>query len=126
MKRTLLIAVAVAGAFTLASSTKAESPKGDELQIAHETVVAPAPDMSYQSATPTVAGYQAIGGEGIAGSPKSREMFQERMMVEATPSDVVASAGYQAVGADGIAASPNSREQMDERGAQNVMVAPLK
>jgi hypothetical protein len=74
MKRTLLIAAAVAGAFTIAASAQAGSPKGDEQAAAHKTVVT---TMTTDQTVKPV-GYQAVGDDGIAASPKFRQMLDER------------------------------------------------
>ena len=52
MKRTLLIAAAVAGAFALTASSQAGTPKGDQWAENHQTVAAttPTPDLLDRSA----------------------------------------------------------------------------
>jgi hypothetical protein len=74
MKRILLIVATVAGAFTIAASAQAGSPKGDEQAAAHKTVVMTT--TTDQTAKPV--GYQAVGDDGIAASPKFRQMLDER------------------------------------------------
>jgi hypothetical protein len=78
MKRTLLIVAAVAGTLTLATSARAGSPKGDEQAAAHKTVVTTMP--TDQTAKPV--GYQAVGDDGIAASPKFRQMLDKRKASE--------------------------------------------
>ena len=66
------------------------------------------------------AQYRAVGDDGIAASPKVRQMLNERRAAAQAAeagSTSVASVGYRAVGDDGIAASPKVRQMLDERKA---------
>ena len=127
----IALIAACAAMFSLANQASAQyratgddgitaSPKHRQFLDEHKTV------SSAPSAAVASVGYQAVGDDGIAASPKARQMLDQRKMVATTPSTGVASVGYRAVGADGIAASPKFRQQLDERGAQPIMVAPLK
>jgi len=71
----------------------------------------------FSVASQASAQYQAVGDDGIAASPRLRQMLNERKTAASTPSYAVASVGYQAVGDDGIAASPKLRQMLDERRA---------
>lgn len=68
------------------------------------------------------AQYRAIGDDGIAASPKVRQMLNERQAAKAaslasakSTTPTVASAGYRATGDDGITASPKVRQMLAER-----------
>jgi len=71
------------------------------------------------------AQYQPVGDDGIAASPKVRQMLNERKAVARTTSTkaakttpaAVASVGFRASGDDGIAASPKVRQMLNERRA---------
>jgi len=78
--------------------------------------------------TQAKAQYRAVGDDGIAASPKVRQMLNERARSAAThqAASTVASAGYRTVGDDGITASPKVRQQLNERGTQPFQVAPVK
>ena len=67
--------------------------------------------------TQAKAQYRAVGDDGIAASPKVRQMLNARARSAATTqaAPAVASVGYRAVGADGIAASPKVRQALNER-----------
>ena len=70
-----------------------------------------------------VVSYQAVGEDGIAASPKLRQMLNGRKTSSGSDSSRVVS--YQAVGEDGIAASPKLRQMLREGGTQ-FQVAPIK
>jgi len=57
---------------------------------------------------------QVVGEDGIAASPKVRQMLNERKANSAV-SAKAASVGYQAKADDGIAASPKVRQLLNER-----------
>jgi len=76
MKRTFLIAAAVAGAFTLAANVQAGSPKGDQWAENHQKVAAPM--ATDQINKPVSVGYRAVGDDGISASPKFRQMLDDR------------------------------------------------
>jgi hypothetical protein len=66
------------------------------------------------------AQFRAGEDDGIAASPKVRQMLNERKaaaQARQSGSVTVASASYRAVGADGIAASPKVRQMLDQRKA---------
>ena len=65
-------------------------------------------------ATSASAQYRAVGDDGIAASPKVRQMLDERAR-SAAVSPSTRSVAYRAVGDDGIAASPKLRQMMAER-----------
>ncbi len=121
MKRTLLIAAAVLGTLTLTASAQAGSPKGNAWAEAHKTVVT----TTDQTAKPISVGYRAVGDDGIAASPKFRQMLDERkareMAVSTGPDIDYANAPRPAL-------SPHdSRFEAAWRGnaVQEIQVAPL-
>jgi hypothetical protein len=59
--------------------------------------------------------YSVVGDNGIAASPKLRQMLNDRKASGSGGSDLMAS--YHAVGSDGIAASPKVRQSLTDRGA---------
>jgi hypothetical protein len=68
------------------------------------------------------AQYPAVGDDGIAASPKVRQMLNERQAAKAaslasanSTSVSVASAGYRATGDDGITASPKVRQMLAQQ-----------
>lgn len=65
------------------------------------------------------AQYRPVGDDGIAASPKVRQMLDERARAAATAKPQAAPyTSYRAVGADGIAASPKVRQMLNEQQAQ--------
>lgn len=69
--------------------------------------------------------------DGIAASPKVRQMLDERARSAAVSrsaprvaSTTVASVGYRAVGEDGIAASPKVRQMLDEQKRNKGVTGP--
>src|SRR5438093_11998472 len=56
---------------------------------------------------------QTIGADGIAASPRMRQMLNEQKAV--VNPDPARDAGYKVVGDDGIAASPRMRQILSER-----------
>src|SRR5436309_2398213 len=67
------------------------------------------------SAGQSKAQYQAVGDDGIAASPKVRQMLNERKARLAASSTAAQATSYQAVQSDGIAASPKFRQMLEER-----------
>ena len=65
------------------------------------------------------AQYKAVGDDGIAASPKMRQILNERLAVACFCPEMSSStdASYKAVGDDGIAASPKLRAMLNERQA---------
>jgi hypothetical protein len=126
MKKTLLLAVAVAGVFTFTTSAQLR-PTGDDGIAASPKFRQQFLNEHKKVASTTVAAvrYQGTGDDGIAASPRMRQQINERKTVASTPSSAVVSVGYQPMSKDGIAASPKLRQQLNERGTQ-FMVAPLK
>src|SRR6266568_1847101 len=56
---------------------------------------------------------QTVGDDGVAASPRMRQILNER---SAVPSPASArDAGYKVIGDDGIAASPKMRQMLSER-----------
>ena len=68
------------------------------------------------SASQSNAQYRAVGDDGIAASPKYRQLLNEsgKRMVKGSPSTAVASVGYRATGRDGLTASPKLRQIIDD------------
>ena len=67
-------------------------------------------------ATSASAQYRAVGDDGIAASPKVRQMLDERARSAAvSQTSATTSVGYRAVGDDDIAASPRLRQMMAGR-----------
>ena len=64
-------------------------------------------------ATQAQAQYRAVGEDGIAASPKLRQMLNDAKRPSGSDSSRVVS--YQAVGEDGIAASPKLRQMLNDR-----------
>ncbi len=123
MKRTLLIAVAVAGAFTLAANVQAGSPKGDQWAENHK-VVASTP--TNQMAKAISVGYRGVGDDGIAASPKFRQMLDERKAREMAVSTVQ---DVDYVHAKRPSFSPHDSRfeaAWRDNAASEVQVAPLK
>lgn len=61
-------------------------------------------------------GYRAVGDDGIAASPKARQILDERARSAAlSQTSATASVGFRAVANDGIAASPRLRQMLAER-----------
>jgi hypothetical protein len=85
MKRTLLIAAGIAGAFTLAANVQAGTPKGDQWAENHRTVAATPTD---QASKPISVGYRAVGDDGIAASPKFRQWLETHQKVHGIRKDV--------------------------------------
>jgi hypothetical protein len=128
MKKTLILAVAVAGVFTLTANAQYR-PTGEDgitasprlrQQLNEQKKVASTP-----SATAVSVGYKIAADDGIAASPRLRQQLNERKTVVSVPSSAVASVGYKPTGNDGITASPKLREQLNEHGSE-FMIAPLK
>src|SRR5439155_21721955 len=69
------------------------------------------------SASQTNGQYRAVGDDGIAASPKFREMLNKRKAAAGTPTSDsrTASVSYKVLGDDGIAASPKFRQMLNER-----------
>src|ERR1700716_1581335 len=72
------------------------------------------------AANPSNAQYQAVGDDGIAASPRLRQILNERQAADSAfcnCSDVAFfnDAGYKVTGEDGIAASPKMRQILNER-----------
>ena len=63
------------------------------------------------------AQYRAVGDDGIAASPKVRQMLNERTPATANPqaAPIVVAAGVRAAAHDGIAASPKVRQMLEEQ-----------
>lgn len=59
------------------------------------------------------AQYLAVGSDGIAASPKGRQMLKQTRTVQSAPSATGAPVGYSAVGSDGMAASPKARQVLE-------------
>jgi hypothetical protein len=77
------------------------------------------------------AQYRAVGDDGIAASPKVRQMLNERQAAKAASlasanhtAPTVASAGYRTTGDDGIAASPRVRQMLNEQKGSTVVIPP--
>jgi hypothetical protein len=124
MKRTFLIAAAVAGAFTLAANAEAGSPKGDQWAENHQRVAAPMP--TDQITKPVSVGYQAVGDDGIAASPKFRQMLDERKAREVA---VNSAQDVDYVNAKRPSFSPHDSRfeaAWRENAVPEVQVAPLK
>lgn len=69
--------------------------------------------------TQAKAQYRPVGDDGIAASPKVRQMRDERARSAAAVKPQTAPyASYRAVGADGIAASPKVRQMLNEQQAR--------
>ncbi len=70
--------------------------------------------------------------DGIAASPKVRQMLNERKASKAAAAlsrnapTLGVYAGYRAVGSDGIAASPRVRQVLDEQRASRTLTTPLQ
>ncbi len=68
--------------------------------------------------------------DGIAASPKVRQMLNERKASKAAAAVSQNApttgfyAGYRAVGSDGIAASPKVRQMLDEQRASKIVTTP--
>jgi hypothetical protein len=124
MKRTLLIAAGIAGAFALAANVQAGSPKGDQWAENHKMVAAPT--ATDQTIKPISVGYRAVGDDGIAASPKFRQMLDERKAREMAASTV---RDVDYANARRPTLSPkDSRYDMvwHENAVQDVQIAPLK
>ena len=74
-------------------------------------------------ATQAQAQYRAVGEDGIAASPKVRQMLNDAKRSSGSDSSRVVA--YQAVGEDGISASPKFRQMLREGGTQ-FQIAPIK
>jgi hypothetical protein len=109
MKRTLLIAAAVTGAFALTASTQAGTPKADQWAENHRTVAAttPTPDMLDRSVK--------------QGSPKASQWAEAH---QAAPSTGQIAAIDVAHGPRPFPKDPLYDQKM--RGVQEIQVAPLK
>ena len=89
-------------------------------------------DKTASKAVPSTGsvGYQPVGSDGIAASPKYRQLLNEEYaQVNAQlnyPQVASKSVGYQAVGDDGIAASPKFRQLLNEWAQGGTQMAPLK
>ena len=72
------------------------------------------------------AQYQAVGNDGIAASPKMREMLNDRACSTANPQAApsVTAVTYLGVSGDGIAASPKVRQMLDEQDRNAVVIPP--
>jgi len=125
----ILLTVAVAGTFTLASSASAQYRTVSDDGIAASPKVRQMLDERQRSKNVALAfhpaHYPAAVGDGIAASPKVRMVLNEQKRNTAVIPPSTAVAGYRAVGADGIAASPKLRQQLDERNVP-ITVAPVK
>ena len=73
----------------------------------------------FASAVPSKAQYKPVGDDGIAASPKLRQMLNERATRLAVTSQSTSRVvGYKPLGDDGITASPKLREILNERAAR--------
>jgi len=72
------------------------------------------------------ARYRAVGDDGIAASPKVRQMVDERKRSSAKAPAAATVAGCQAPAGEGIANSARSCGQCSERSPQQPQVAPIK
>ena len=83
-------------------------------------------------ATQGHAQFKPSPDDGIAASPKVRQMLNEQKASQAPPavSKDASTAGvyvrYRAVGSDGIAASPKVRQMLDEQRASAVVTTPTQ
>ena len=94
----------------------------------YRLVIATATAAAVIFTTSTSAHYWPVGDDGIAASPKVRQMLNARARSAATTqaAPAVASVGYRAVGADGIAASPKLRGQLNQRSRQHPHLTAAK
>lgn len=107
MKKTLLLAVAIAGVFTLATSANAGSPKGDALADSLRKVPGTTPDMLDRSVKP--------------GSPKALALAESLREVPSAGPTVDLAHGPRPM------LSPRDpRYDQEARRLQEVQLAPLK
>ncbi len=78
------------------------------------------------SITQARAQFRPVGDDGIAASPKVRQMLNERAhsTAHSEAGPAVASASYRVAANDGIAASPKVRQMLDERNRNAVVFPP--
>ncbi len=88
-------------------------------------VIATVTAIAAMSITQAMAQYRPVGDDGIAASPKVRQMLNELALSASNPrtTDAVASTGYRAAANDGIAASPKVRQMLTEQ-QRNAAVIP--
>ena len=78
------------------------------------------------------AQFKANQGDGIAASPKVRQMLNDRKASQTAAtlsknaSTTGVCAGYRAVGSDNIAASPKVRQMLDEQRASSLVTTPTQ
>jgi hypothetical protein len=69
------------------------------------------------STTPSKAQYQAVGDDGIAASPKVRQMLNERKAAPITPGDAAQVVNSKPASEYKIVASPKVRQMLNEQAA---------
>ncbi len=89
----------------------------------YQTIIAAATAAVVISILPASAQYRAVADDGIAASPKVRQMLDEHAR-SAAMAQVTPAVGYRAVGTDGIAASPKLRAALDERSSYVAVAEP--
>jgi len=89
-------------------------------------VIATVTAIAAMSMTQAMAQYRAVGDDGIAASPKVRQMLNEWARSTAKPqaAEAVASTGYRAAANDGIAASPKVRQMLNAQERNAAVVPP--
>ncbi len=81
-------------------------------------------------ATHANAQFKVNEDDGIAASPRVRQMLNERKASKAAAAILKIApttdlyAGYRAVGSDGIAASPKVRQMLDEQRVSRIVTTP--
>ena len=83
------------------------------MKIINSLVILAGATLLLASAGQSKAQYQPIGDDGIAASPKVRQMLNERRAIPAAMGGAEVP-GYQIVGEAGIAASPKVRQMLNE------------
>ena len=136
----LIAALGAAALFTLASEARAQrmapqvtaSPKfqqqvdGSKAVASTKTLVTRTGDLVGGRQQPRIAhhaNHRIADSDGIAASPKYRELLNERTSAARTSAS--SGVGYKPTGADGITASPKLRQMLDEN-APSFQLAPVK
>ena len=75
-------------------------------------------------ATNASAQYKPVGDDGIAASPKVRQMLNETESRTTVPAAPAVAVNHTRPADDGITASPKGRAQLNERSNNAIQIAP--
>src|SRR5438093_2607689 len=91
--------------------------KENNMKNTHRFLIAAAAFALFASAGQASAQYQAVGDDGIAASPKLRQILNERKARTAVPAVEAQVTTYQGGTSDNVAASPKVQEMRKQQKA---------